>query len=129
MSKDITECTQAPVIISLPCNQFDKESLLSLKELLEGPIKINTLALCGSFDTAKVDLGYALKCIIEGLAYNLERVSIDFTLNCFDASHIYHIVLMLRQCFRLVQLTLNRDLTSSVLIERWQSKDQRKMWF
>ena len=100
MTKGITECTQATVDLSLMHSQFGKESLLSLKQLLQGPINVQLIALANCFDPAIVDLGYALKCIIEGLANNSRCVCkcVDVSKNPFDASHIFHIILLLLTC-------------------------------
>ena len=79
-------------------NQFDKESLFSLKELLQGQLNIEFLGLGSCFDSAIVDPRFALKCLIEGLTNNYSCNSIDLSANHFGASHIYHIILFLRCC-------------------------------
>ena len=98
MTKGITECTQATVGLSLTHSQFGKESLLSLKDLLKGQINVDLIILANCFDPAIVDLGYALKCIIEGLANKSMRRCVDLSKNSFDASHIFHIILLLLTC-------------------------------
>ena len=104
MTKGITECTQAKVHLVLHYNQFDKESLFSLKDLLQGQLNVEFLGLGSCFDSAVIDSHYALKCLIEGLANNYSCNSIDLSANHFDASHIYHIILFLRCCSQIEYL-------------------------
>ena len=109
MKKDITERAQTKVILGLQFNQFGIESLLALKQLLQAPINIVSILLCDCFDPAIVDPGYALSCIIEGLANNSVCMHIDLSSNNFDALHIYHIILMLITCsgLKILRLAVN----------------------
>ncbi|MCG8622038.1 MAG: hypothetical protein MJE68_08610, partial [Proteobacteria bacterium] len=109
MAKDVSKCVQAIVCLNLQGNQFDSESLLSLKELLQGPINIASLCLRNCLDPTKVDLGYALKCVIEGLVVNMLCNDLNLSLNPFNTSHVHHIILMLLTCpaLQTLKLTLN----------------------
>ena len=113
MAKNVLnrESPQVYIILSLEGNQFDKRSLLSLKELLHGKfiLGIITLGLGCCFNE---DLDFVLKCLIEGLAGNTTCVCINLSGNHFDCSHIYHIILFLVACtgiktLRLMSYNLN----------------------
>ena len=98
LKKNVTQRTKVRVQLVLAGNTFDKESLLSLKELLQGQSNLEALGLCKCFDPSVIDLCYALKCLIEGLSNNSSCGFIDLSANCFNSSHIYHFILMLRAC-------------------------------
>ena len=113
LKKSINHRTPVRVRLALNGNKFDNESLLSLKKLLQGQSNLEGLGLCACFDPSVLDLRYALKCLIEGLANNSTCTFVDLSLDYgFDSSHIHYFVLMLRACPQLQHLNLlNCDLS------------------
>ena len=115
MTRNIPKYIQSKVTLCLNSNQFDEESLLSLKKLLQEWEIIECLGLDHCFDADIVDRRYALKCLIEGLADNNSCKSLNLSANSFDTSHIYHIILMLLTCSQIKCLILcDCDLSKSI---------------
>lgn len=106
LKKNITKRTQVDVQLTLACNKFDSESLLSLKELVKGQSNIVGIGLCSCFNPSVIDLNFALKCLIEGLSNRSSCTFIDLSSNHFRTSNIYHIILMLRTCPQISWLDL-----------------------
>ena len=105
LKKNINHRTPVGVQLQLNCNKFDNESLLSLKELLQGQSNLEGLILLECFDPSVVDICYALKCLIEGLANNSSCEDLSLSMiNC--SYYIHYFVLMLRACPQIHRLSL-----------------------
>ena len=98
LAKNVTDFSHTTLRLILCGNQFDKRSLLSLKNLLQKPIRIKYLLLSHFLDPAVVDPGFVLKCVIEGLANNSVCHDVALYSHHFNSSHIYHIILLLLTC-------------------------------
>ena len=107
LKKNIAQRTAARVILHLTGNKFDKETLLSLKNLVQGQSNIEGIALHNCFDPKIVDNCFALKCITEGLSNNSSCGFIDLSDNFIIFSHIHYIILMLRVCRQIYYLDLS----------------------
>ena len=106
MARNVNKHIQSKVTLCLNNNQFDKESLLSLKKLLQGWEIVECLGLSHCFDADIIDCSYALKCLIEGLASNNSCKSLNLSANYFDTSDIYYIILILLTCSQIKCLIL-----------------------
>ena len=98
LKKNIHERTQTRVQLILAFNTLHHESLPYLKQLLEGQSNVEGMGLCQCFNPAIVDLCCVLKCLIEGLSNNSSCTFIDLSRNCFEPSHVFYFLLMLRAC-------------------------------
>ena len=109
IAKDVTKRTHAQASLLLNGNKFDSKSLVALKNLLQGPVNINSLGLSHCFDPSIVDPRYALKCLTEGLANNCTCTILNLSADNLDCSHIYHIVLMVLTCPQISCLILRHN--------------------
>ena len=107
LKKNITQPTAARVILYLAGNKFDEETLLYLKNLVQGQSNIEGIALNNCFDPKNVDNCFALKCITEGLSNNSSCGFIDLSDNFITSSHIHYIILMLGVCHQIYYLDLS----------------------
>lgn len=98
LKRNISQRTKARVQLIMTGNKFNNESLLSLKDLVQGQSNVDSIALCNCFKPSLVNINFALKCLIEGLSNNSSCIFIDLSANSFDSSHIYYIVLLLSSC-------------------------------
>ena len=106
LKKGINYRTEVRVQLNLSDNKFNKESVLSLKELLRGQSNLEYLHLINSFDPSVVDLNFVLKSLIEGLSSDSSCELFDLSDNHFNSSHVHYFILMLRYCPQLISLTL-----------------------
>ena len=107
LKKNITQPTATRVILYLAGNKFDEETLLYLKNLVQGQSNIEGIALNNCFDPKNVDDCFALKCITEGLSNNSSCGFIDLSDNFITSSHIHYIILMLGVCHQIYCLDLS----------------------
>ena len=96
IKKNILQRTTVRVQLIMTANKFNEESMLSLKQLVQGQSNIGGVALCKCLEPSIVNIHFALKCLIEGLSNNSSCDFLDLSANNFDSSHIHHIVLLLR---------------------------------
>ena len=96
-------------------NKFSSDSLLSLKELLQGQSNVEGVALCNCFEPSIVSICFALKFLIEGLSKSSSCGFIDLSANSFDSSHIYYIILLLRACPQIYLLELRDNHLSGTM--------------
>ena len=101
LKRGIDYCTQVRVQLILNHTKLNKDSALSLKELLRGQSNFEALGLCNCFDPSVVDLNFVFKSLIEGLSNDSSCNFIDLSHNGFDSSHIYYVILMLRSCLQI----------------------------
>ena len=107
LKKGINCRTEVRVQLLLSQNKLNKESVLSLKELLRGQSNLEYLYLVNCFDPSVVDLNFVLKSLIEGLSDNSSCQLFDLSENHFNSSHIHYFILMLRYCPQLTCLILD----------------------
>ena len=96
LKRNISQRTTVRVQLIMTANKFNSESLLLLKELLQGQSNVEGIALCNCFEPSIVNICFALKCVIEGLSKNSSCGFMDLSANNFNLSHIFYIVLLLR---------------------------------
>jgi hypothetical protein len=70
LKRNISQRTTVRVQLIVTANKFNRESMLSLKELLQGQSNIEGIALCNCFEPSIININFALKCLIEGLSNN-----------------------------------------------------------
>ena len=105
LKKGINHRTNVRLQLTLCQNKFDQHSLYLLKDLLQGQSNLETLNLCNCFKPSLVS--QALKCVIEGLSKDSSCGFIDLSVNPYNSSHIYYIILMLRASPQLCSLSLH----------------------
>ena len=115
LKRNISQQTTVRVQLIMTANKFNRESLLSLKELLQGQSNVEGIALCNCFEPSIINIGFALKCLIEGLSNKSSCGFIDLSANHFDASHIHYIVLLLQYCPQIYWLELKEYDLSGVM--------------
>ena len=105
LKKGINHRTNVRLQLTLCQNKFDQHSLYLLKDLLQGQSNLETLNLCNCFKPSLVS--QALKCVIEGLSKDSSCGFIDLSVNPYNSTHIYYIILMLRASPQLYWLSLH----------------------
>ena len=115
LKRNISQRTTVRVQLIMTANKLNRESLLSLKELLQGQSNVEGIALCNCFQPSIINIGFALKCLIEGLSNNSSCGFIDLSANHFNSSHIHYIILLLRYCPQIYWLELKEYDLSGVM--------------
>ena len=103
--KNIKHRTPIRVLLHLNGIKFNNESLLSLKDLVEGQSNLESLGLIDCLDTS-LAINFALKCLIEGASTDSSCGFFDLSENNYNSSHIHYFILMLRGCPRIYGLHL-----------------------
>jgi hypothetical protein len=127
LKRNIHQKTHRSVQLILAYNTLRHESLPYLKQLIEGQSNVRGLGLCQCFDHGP-SVAYhcsVLKCLTEGLSNNSSCTFIDLSANCFQTSHIFYFVLILRACPQLSYLDFKGfDLHNKIVMSLFSSAVQ-----